>query len=294
MESNLVEDSNHIGTRVRIVTYFQIKSNTHEYLAYIKEQKKKEINLEIYIGRVSIINGQYLVFKCETETESQEVLPIFKNIFSKEKNEQIQFLDYKQIAKLNIVSSNCLSEKMTDYPDFFQISLPKEPIVEQKSEKKHNSFFSFFIILIVLCIGAYYGGNYLSQLGGKEPDDIINVTNTEKTMICKISNINEDMMETEERTFTYENNKIKKENIRNFFQYNIDDIYKEAKSKITEEEKMEGISIAYQYQDEKLSYTKTEIRLYDKIQNKLETDFESIKEAQKYYEDLKYECKKSE
>lgn len=129
MESKLVKDTTKEDHFVKVVAYFKIIYNQVQYLAYTEiPRKKRDVFLEIYIGRVSIVRDQYLLFKCETETEKNKVFSLFKKYFAGEQNEEIEVMDYSSIDKINIVSSNEFDEKMDQYPNFFPLPKKEEEV----------------------------------------------------------------------------------------------------------------------------------------------------------------------
>lgn len=129
MEKKKVKDTTKEDHYVEIAVGFKIIYNQNQYLAYTEvPKKKKDIRLDIYIGRVSFLKDQYLLFKCETESERRQVFSYFKQVFSGEVNNEIEFVDFSMIERMSIVSSDLFEEKMDQYPNFF--TLPKKEEID--------------------------------------------------------------------------------------------------------------------------------------------------------------------
>lgn len=121
----MVKDTTKEDHYVEIAVGFKIIYNQNQYLAYTEvPKKKKDVRLDIYIGRVSLLKDQYLLFKCETDSERRQVFLYFKQVFSGEVNNEIELVDFSAIERMSIVSSDLFEEKMDQYPNFF--TLPKK------------------------------------------------------------------------------------------------------------------------------------------------------------------------
>ncbi len=129
MEKKKVKDTTKEDHYVEIAVGFKIIYNQNQYLAYTEvPKKKKDVRFDIYIGRVSFLKDQYLLFKCETESERRQVFSYFKQVFSGEVNNEIEFVDFSMIERMSIVSSDLFEEKMDQYPNFF--TLPKKEEID--------------------------------------------------------------------------------------------------------------------------------------------------------------------
>lgn len=129
MEKKKVKDTTKEDHYVEIAVGFKIIYNQNQYLAYTEvPKKKKDIRLEIYIGRVSLLKDQYLLFKCETDSERRQVFSYFKQVFSGEPSNEIEPVDFSAIERMSIVSSDLFDEKMDQYPNFF--TLPKKEEID--------------------------------------------------------------------------------------------------------------------------------------------------------------------
>ncbi|MCI9233039.1 MAG: hypothetical protein HFH08_00410 [Bacilli bacterium] len=129
MEKKIVKDTTKEDHYVEIAIGFKIIYNQNQYLAYTEvPKKKKDVRLEIYIGRVSLLKEQYLLFKCETDSERRQVFSYFKQVFSGEVNNEIEPVDFSIIERMSIVSSDLFEEKMDQYPNFF--TLPKKEEID--------------------------------------------------------------------------------------------------------------------------------------------------------------------
>ncbi len=125
----MVKDTTKEDHYVEIAVGFKIIYNQNQYLAYTEvPKKKKDIRLEIYIGKLSILKDQYLLFKCENESEKRQVFSYFKQVFSGEINSEIEMADFSMIEKISIVSSDLFEEKMDQYPNFFILPKKEEEI----------------------------------------------------------------------------------------------------------------------------------------------------------------------
>lgn len=129
MEKKLVKDTTKEDHYIEIAVGFKIIYNQNQYLAYTEVPKKKrDIRLEIYIGRVSLLKDQYLLFKCETDSERRQVFSYFKQVFSGEINDEIELVDFSMVERMSIVSSDLFEEKMDQYPNFFTLPAKEEEI----------------------------------------------------------------------------------------------------------------------------------------------------------------------
>lgn len=125
----MVKDITKEDHYIHIVVGFKIIYNQNQYLAYTEiPKKKREVRLEIYIGRLSILKGQYLLFRSETESERRKVFALFKQVFSGETNEEIEMIDVSDIERISIVSSDEFVDKMDQYPNFFTLPEKEEEI----------------------------------------------------------------------------------------------------------------------------------------------------------------------
>ena len=125
----MVKDITKEDHYINIVVGFKIIYNQNQYLAYTEiPKKKREIRLEIYIGRLSNLKGQYLLFRSETESERRKVFDLFKQVFSGEPNEEIEMIDFSDIERISIVSSDEFVDKMDQYPNFFTLPKKEEEI----------------------------------------------------------------------------------------------------------------------------------------------------------------------
>lgn len=129
MEIKKAKDTTKEDHFIQIVVGVKIIYNQNEYLAYTEVPKKnRSIPLEIYIGRLSVVRDQYLLFKCETASEKESVFSLFKKIFLGEKNDEIEFTNYSHIDRISVVSSNEFDEKMDQYPNFFELPNKEDEI----------------------------------------------------------------------------------------------------------------------------------------------------------------------
>lgn len=129
MEKKLVKDTTKEDHYVEIAVGFKIIYNQNQYLAYTEvPRKKKDVRLDIYIGKVSFLKDQYLLFKCETDSERRQVFSYFKQVFSGEANNEIELVDFSMVERMSIVSSDLFEEKMDQYPNFF--TLPKKEEID--------------------------------------------------------------------------------------------------------------------------------------------------------------------
>ena len=129
MENKVTKDTTKEDHYVEIAVGFKIIYNQNQYLAYTEvPKKKKDVRLEIYIGRVSFLKDQYLLFKCETDSERRQVFSYFKQVFSGEVNNEIEIVDFSMIERMSIVSSDVFEEKMDQYPNFFTLPKKEEEI----------------------------------------------------------------------------------------------------------------------------------------------------------------------
>ncbi len=139
MEKKLVKDTTKEDHFIEVVAGLKIIYNQNQYLAFIeKPKKKRDIRLEIYIGKLSHVRDQYLIFKCETDSEKQQVFSLFKDVFSEKENSEIELIDYSTIDRISIVSFNEFPEKQEAYPNLF--TLP------EKEEIDANLNFSNFFM----------------------------------------------------------------------------------------------------------------------------------------------------
>lgn len=129
MEKKLVKDTTKEDHYIEIAVGFKIIYNQNQYLAYTEvAKKKKDIHLEIYIGRLSILKDQYLLFKCETESERHQVFSYFKQVFGGEITNEIELVDFSNIERISVVSSDLFEDKMDQYPNFFTLPKKEEEI----------------------------------------------------------------------------------------------------------------------------------------------------------------------
>ncbi len=127
MEKKIVKDTTKEEHYIEVVAGLKIIYNQNQYLAFIeKPKKKRDVRLEIYIGKLSHVRDQYLIFKCETDSEKQQVFSLFKGIFLGEENSEIEFIDYSEIERISIVSFNEFENKMDAYPNFFTLPETEE------------------------------------------------------------------------------------------------------------------------------------------------------------------------
>ena len=71
-----------------------------------------------------MVREQFLLFKCETASEKEQVFGLFKQVFSKTSGNDIELVDFSNIERISIVSSNEFDEKMDQYP--FSLYLKKK------------------------------------------------------------------------------------------------------------------------------------------------------------------------
>lgn len=129
VENKVVKDTTKEDHFVNVVGRFKIIYNQNEYLAYLEmPKKKKEIIEEIYVGRLSKLKDQYLLFKCETASEKDSVFQLFKQFFGGEPCDKIEKLPFSEIERMSIVSSNLFDEKIEQYPNFFPQPKKEEDI----------------------------------------------------------------------------------------------------------------------------------------------------------------------
>lgn len=129
MESKIIKNTTKEDHFVKAVAAFKIIYNQNQYLAYTEmPKKKKDFPMEIYVGRLSNVRGQYLLFKCETDTEKTKVFALFQQLFSGEPTNEIELIDFQSIERMSIVSSNEFDEKMDQYPNFFPLPKKEEEV----------------------------------------------------------------------------------------------------------------------------------------------------------------------
>ncbi len=150
MENKVTKDTTKEEHYIKIVAGFKIIYNQNQYLAYTEVPKKKrDFPLEIYVGRLSMVREQFLLFKCETASEKEQVFGLFKQVFSKTSGNDIELVDFSNIERISIVSSNEFDEKMDQYPNFFtlpekeeedvvNITLPKFLMKKSASKQPKN------------------------------------------------------------------------------------------------------------------------------------------------------------